>query len=103
MKTKRIYKDLPKELIECEKCHWALPLSEFYKNKRYKSGYRETCIKCYQINVTTKPGYSEGNRLAASKFRKKNPRKARSYQLMGIYGITQVFRNRPPRIARQSC
>jgi len=85
---KRIFKILPKELLECARCHWALPLSEFYANKRYKSGYKTTCIECNNKVRKMNPKHLKNSSLSAAKFRKKNPRSARSFQLKGLYGIT---------------
>lgn len=33
----------------CIKCKKELPFSEFYKSTRNKSGYRSSCIKCYNL------------------------------------------------------
>jgi len=31
---------------ECNICHRVLPISQFYKNRRFKSGINATCIRC---------------------------------------------------------
>lgn len=89
MLTKRTLKDLPKELMECARCHWALPLSEFYKNKRYKSGYKTTCIKCNnEVRKLNYPNIAKERAELQRRLRKKDRRKIRSYQLKGLYGMT---------------
>ena len=31
---------------ECNICHQVLPISQFYKNRRFKNGISATCIRC---------------------------------------------------------
>jgi hypothetical protein len=86
---KKIFKNLPQELMECCKCHIALPLSEFYKNKRYKSGRKTTCIKCYNedrrlYNIKNPGLKAKHHRLYALR----HPDKMRDIQYKTNYGIT---------------
>ena len=88
MLRRRIFKNLPDELKECIHCHCALPKSEFYKNRRYKDGYYSTCSNCISEVRDANPNWKKNQILHQSKLRKNHPRKARSYQLKGLYGIT---------------
>lgn len=45
-KQERVYSVLPKELKECNVCHWALPRSEFHRNCVSKDGLVGTCKLC---------------------------------------------------------
>lgn len=42
----RIHENLPKELNECVKCHFVLPLSEFGECIAKKNGLQSWCRKC---------------------------------------------------------
>lgn len=84
----RIYMNLPQELVECVKCHWALPRSEFAKNLIKKNGLKSWCRKCAHtfLSEATK----EKERLR-SKLRGPN-----NYKLYGRflrlkkYGLTEA-------------
>ena len=86
--TKRIFTDLPKELQECVQCHWALPLSEFYKRPSSPRGHKTTCGKCIYIQIKTKPNRRERSIAYSRQYRKDNPRTVRGYYFKYKYGIT---------------
>lgn len=71
----RAYKNLPKELKECNVCHWALPRSDFYKRKS-ATGFDSYCKKCK--NKRSREGERknpERERLRSRQWRKDNPQK----------------------------
>ena len=76
---------------KCAKCNLELPLSDFWKQKTVKSGYRSRCKKCLgyketkQWGVKTKPSKDKQNK-------RMNEWKAR--QPAGIYKITCLANGR---------
>ncbi len=85
---KRIFADLPKELMECVHCHWALPLSEFYKRSDCPDKYKTACNKCTYAQKKASPRYQEQGAAYAKQYREDNPRAMRSYYFKYKYGVT---------------
>jgi len=56
----KIYENLPTELNECVKCKWALPLSEFRKDKSKKNGLKSWCKRRAHVRTDKT---REGERL----------------------------------------
>ncbi len=88
IKIKRVFADLPKELMECVHCHWALPLSEFYKRSDYPNKYKTACNKCTYALRKARPNHQQLSIAYGKQYRKDNPRVMRSYYFKYKYGIT---------------
>lgn len=84
----RVFADLPKELMECVHCHWALPLSEFYKRSDYPNKYKTACNKCTYALRKARPNHQQLSTTYAKQYREDNPRATRGYYFKYKYGVT---------------
>jgi len=51
MMITKIHENLPIELNECVKCHWALPISEFRRDRNKKNNLKSWCKRCAHIRT----------------------------------------------------
>lgn len=79
----------------CKQCKETMPLTEFYKDRSFKSGYRANCKPCkdkstYKWREENKGKYNENMR----KLRAENKDMFKNIDLKRTYGITLEDYNR---------
>lgn len=83
----RIYETLPKELNECAKCHFVLPLAEFGKSKTKKNGLDSRCrIRKRPTKEQRAQRNPELAKVSNKRWRQKN---AKSYVRLKKYGLSK--------------
>jgi len=88
----RVYESLPKELKECAKCHWAMPLSEFNTSKITADKLYTWCKLCakeyrQQYHEINKERENRKNKEWRNNNKKKVSGLARTRRLR-MYGLT---------------
>ncbi len=77
---------------ECSKCHKVKPLSEFYRNRQQKSGYRSQCIVCkkeYQQRPDVKAKMQARCRIFRQENKERMRQQSKDNALIRLYGITR--------------
>ncbi len=70
----RVYKNLPKELNECARCHLALPLSEYTYSKSNKNHLHSNCRICRRPTKEQRANWDQDLVKAGNKrWRDRNP------------------------------
>lgn len=75
--------------VLCTTCNTEKPTTEFYKNSKYRVGYKPRCKKCtykyYREKIYPKmkltEKYKESHRQYREKYRLNNPEKIRAHRL----------------------